>query len=264
MRAGTNQWFICVRERPRAALRLFCFAFAGAGASVYNRWSEYLPEAVEVNAVQLPGHETRIAEAPFTNLSPLIAALSEAMLDRLDRPFALFGHSMGALISFELARLLRRDFRILPEHLFLSGLRPVQFSDFDPPIHSLNTGDALRELQSRYGLPGSLLADSELQQIFLPVIQADFAVCETYTYRPDEPLDCPVSVFGGLEDRKVDYRKLGEWQMHTTKPLKLQLMAGDHSFLESAWPEISRLVSEDLCAHVPDSESDLNGLGGIR
>jgi medium-chain acyl-[acyl-carrier-protein] hydrolase len=247
-------WFVGAGSRPAARIRLFCFPYAGGGASTYTRWSESLPDFVEVNAVQLPGHETRIADPPFTDLQSLLAALGDAILDRLDRPFALFGHSMGALISFELARLLRRDFRLLPVHLFISGLRPVQLPESDPPIHHLSAEDALQELQARYGLPGALLDDPELQRLFIPLLQADFSICETYVYRAEEPLDCPISVFGGLDDQKVDYRVLGDWQLHTTKPLKLQILPGGHFFFESAWPELSRSVSEDLSLHVvPES-----------
>jgi medium-chain acyl-[acyl-carrier-protein] hydrolase len=253
MRGRNSGWFVCSRPNPNARIRLFCFSFAGGGASLYSRWGDVLPDFVEVTAVQLPGHETRISEAPFTDLTSLLTALGDAFLDQMDRSFAIFGHSLGALISFELARLLRRDFRLLPAHLFLSGLRPVQLPDFDQPIHGLSPDEALRELQARYGLPPPVLADPELQRLFIPVLQADFAIFETYVHRPEAPLDCAVTVFGGSDDRKVDSGTLHEWQRHTTKPLRLHILPGDHFFIESCLPELSRLLSEELSTHLlPD------------
>jgi medium-chain acyl-[acyl-carrier-protein] hydrolase len=250
MRHRANPWFVCLRESPRALLRLFCFPYAGAGASVYNRWHQCLPEEIEITAVQLPGRETRFHEPAFTNLGPLLTTLSDAMLDQLDRPFAFFGHSMGALIGFELTRLLRRDFRLMPSHLFLSGLRPVQLSDWSLPIHRLNLSDASHELESRYGVPGSALSDPELQQLLVPLIQADMAVCETYVYYEEEPLDCPISVFGGADDRKVNPEILKEWRLHTSGPFRIQILPGDHFFLNPSWAQVSRLVLEDLVPYI--------------
>lgn len=242
-----SPWIVCTHARPAARLRLFCIPHAGTGASVFNRWVESFPAEIEVNAVQLPGHETRISETPFTRLGPLLTALGEAMLDRLDRPFALFGHSMGALVGFELTRLLRRDFRLSPTHLFLSGLRPVHLPDTDPPLHTLDADAALRELSTQYGAPATLLEDPELQRLMLPLIRADFEVCETYEYRHEEPLDCPVSVFGGTRDPRVSHRDLIEWQRHASTPITLRLIDGGHSLMESAAAEVAAGVLEQLC-----------------
>jgi medium-chain acyl-[acyl-carrier-protein] hydrolase len=110
--------------------------------------------------------------------------------------------------------------------------------------------DALHELQIRYGLPPPVLADPELQRLFIPMLQADFAVFETYVHQPEEPLDCPVTVFGGSDDPKVDSSILPQWQLHTTKPLRLHILPGDHFFIDSCLPELSRVLSEDLSAHL--------------
>src|SRR5262245_34574163 len=195
-----NRWIYCPTPNPGAALRLFCFPYAGGNSLIYRSWTEQLPLAVEVCAVMLPGREARLRERPYTCLPPLIEALAEALLPRLNKPFAFFGHSMGALISFELIRELRRNCGLAPAHLFVSGRRAPQIENNDPPTYNLPEGDFIQEIRHFNGTPQEVLEHPELMQLLLPVLRADFAVCETYTYTEEPPLECPISVFGGLQD----------------------------------------------------------------
>jgi medium-chain acyl-[acyl-carrier-protein] hydrolase len=245
------RWIVCRRPSSKARVRLFCFPYAGGGASIFARWPQYLPEEIELNAMQLPGHEDRIADSPYTDLGSLLSEVTRNLQPLLDKPFALLGHSMGALICYELARKIRRDFRQQPARLFLSGLRALQIPNPDTPLHSLGTAEFLQQLQARYGMPSSILCQSELLDLFVPLLQADFQLCETYAYTPEPPFDCPMSVFGGLEDCRVSRGDLAAWKSHTTGSLRLRMLEGNHYFFEHLWVEMARAVAQDLAEYVP-------------
>ena len=237
---------ICRRPNPNPRVRLFCFPYAGGGASIFAHWADYLPEDLEVNAVQLPGHETRIGDTPHSDLNSLLDEIIPILYPYFSQPFALIGHSMGALISYELARKVRRELAIQPVRLFLSGLRALQIPNPDRPLHSLKRDEFLNQLQSRYGMPASLMQHGELLDLFLPLLKANFEMCETYVYRCEAPLNCPISVFGGLEDSRISQRDLDPWKSHTTKELKLRMLEGNHYFFEHVWMDVVNFVARDL------------------
>jgi medium-chain acyl-[acyl-carrier-protein] hydrolase len=211
-------------------LRLFCFPYAGAGASVFRIWANHLP-TIEVFSIQPPGRETRLREPCFTKLDSFIQALLPDLLPYLDSPFAFFGHSMGALISFELARQLQRSRHQTPVHLFVSGRRAPHLPEIDPPLHQLPKPDFLQNLQSYNGTPASVLQNSDLMDLFLPILRADFALIETYKYRAESPLGCPISSFGGIQDSKVSLDALSAWRDQTSSTFTLQMFPGDHFYL---------------------------------
>jgi len=232
--ASSHSWITCPFPNPQASLRLFCFPYAGGGALSFRGWGTQLPPAVEVCPIELPGRGMRLKEAPFTRLVPLVEAVVEALLPYLDKPFAFFGHSMGALISFEVARRLRRDQALNPVHLFVSGRRAPQWPDPDPPIHALPEAEFLGELRRLNGTPEAVLASRELMQLLLPVLRADFAVLETYRYEPASPLECPIAAFGGLQDPEVACETLEAWRQQTRSDFSLQMLPGDHFFLHTS------------------------------
>lgn len=242
----SNSWLTCLRPKPQAKLRLFCFHYAGGGALSFRSWSDSLPPTVEVCAIELPGRGTRLMEPPFTQLEPLIQELTPVLLPYLNKPFAFFGHSMGALVSFELARILRKKYDLSPVHLFVSGRRAPQVPDPDPPIHTLPEHEFLDELRRYNGTPESVLENAELMQLFLPTLRADFAVLETYVYTPEPLLDCPITAFGGLEDWKASCDDLEAWREQTNAEFSLQMFPGDHFFIHSAQPLLLQLLSRRL------------------
>jgi medium-chain acyl-[acyl-carrier-protein] hydrolase len=239
-----DSWISFRKPAPETRLRLFCFPYAGAGALIFRTWSDGLPADVEVCPVQLPGRGTRSSERPFTHLSTLVEALAEALAPLLDKPFAFFGHSLGALVSFELARRVRSRYGVNPSRLFVSAGRAPQIPRRGPAIHTLPEKEFLAELRRLNGTPSELLEHRELMELMLPLLRADFALFETYVYASEPPLGCPISAFGGLQDRRVQDSDLEAWRTQTSKEFSLQMFPGDHFFLSQ--PALLRVLAEEL------------------
>lgn len=231
---------------PGARLRLFCFPYAGAGASVYRSWRETLPAGVELCPVQLPGRERRIREPPRTRLPVLVGELGDALRSLLELPFAFFGHSMGALLAFELARELRRRGGPRPVHLFVSGHQAPRLPAPHPPVHHLPDGEFLAEIRRLNGTPRELLEHEELRELLLPLLRADLEMCESYVYLAGEPLEVPISVFGGDADPEASPADLGPWEEETSREHAVRIYAGDHFFIHTARGAVLRDLGEDL------------------
>src|SRR5581483_9264935 len=204
---------------------------------------------IEVCPVQLPGRENRLLEAPFAHLSALVETLIAVLQPYLDMPYAFFGHSMGALISFELARALRRrGCTLSPAHLFVSGHRAPHIADPDPPSYALPTPEFIEELRGLDGTPEAVLQNDELLHLLLPLLRADFSLCETYRYYQEKPLRCPVTAFGGLQDKSVSREMIGSWREQTCGQFKVRFFAGDHFFLEKEQVAVLTALIQDLFA----------------
>ncbi|WP_017317185.1 thioesterase II family protein [Mastigocladopsis repens] len=236
----------CPQPNPQACLRLFCFPYAGGSSLIFRTWSNSLPSTVEVCPIELAGRGTQMKLAPFTRLEPLVQAIAPVLLPHLDKPFAFFGHSMGALVGFELARLLRREYDVIPVHLFISGRRAPQIPDPKPPVHALPEPEFKEELRRLNGTPEMVLQNADLMQLLLPILRADFAVLETYVYMNEPPLNCPITAFGGLQDHEVTRHELQAWQNQTNAAFSLQMFAGNHFFLHSAQSLLLQSLSQEL------------------
>lgn len=226
-----NLWFSNPQPNSQAHLRLFCFPYAGGGASIFRLWAKELPSEIEVIPVQLPGRERRMREAPFSKIEPLLQALIQVLPPYLDRPFAFFGYSMGALICFELIRQLRRQGLPLPLHLLVSGRRAPQIPCPKPFAHQLSDAEFIEDLRHKGGTPEAVLQNSELMQLFMPIMRADLGLNETYKYTTELPLDFPISVLGSSEDTEVNREQLDAWREQTTSSFSLQMFPGNHFFL---------------------------------
>lgn len=242
----SSAWLTCPYPKPAAKMRLFCFAYAGGGASVFREWGKLFPDKIEVWAAQLPGRETRLREPAMTRLAPVVNAIAEAMLAACDRPFALFGHSMGGLISFEVTRFLRRSYSISPVHLFVSGVRAPHLTDPNPPLHPLTQTKFLHELKQFNGTPSIVLENAELMAIVLPTLRADFELLETYCYQDESPLPCPITAFGGIADPRVSLEQLSAWKIHTKCQFSLHQFPGDHFFITSARSLLLQKIAQKI------------------
>lgn len=245
--ATPNPWFLRPRPNPQAKLRMFCLPYAGGGASAYVPWANLLPPSIELYAVQLPGRERRIREAAFTNSETLIAALVPQLLPLLDQPFVLFGHSMGALLSFELTRALRRQ-GIQPRALLVTGHRAPQLPDKRRPVHALPEPELIDELRQMNGTPEEVLAHPELLELLIPIIRADFELCETYRYTSEPPLALPISAFGGLQDPLFSREELAGWREQTTATCTQRMLPGDHFFIHANRQALLQAILLDLRA----------------
>jgi medium-chain acyl-[acyl-carrier-protein] hydrolase len=229
-------------------VRLFCFPYSGGGASIFRLWPQGLPEEIEVCSIQLAGHESRLREPLFTRLTPLVQALTQAISPYLNMPFAFFGHSLGALVSFELARQFHRQALPAPVHLFVSGRRAPQFPEPGPPTHQLPDAQFVSKLRRLSGTPEGVLQDAELMQLFLPILRADFAIIETFVYSAGAKLACPISAFGGLQDSETSREDIAGWREQTSGPFELRMLPGDHFFLHSARAQVLQHIAQDLLA----------------
>lgn len=241
-----NAWIYGARPNPKARRTLFCFSHAGAGAMVFRPWVALFPADIQVCPIQLPGRENRIREPLFTQFDLLIQALAEALRLYFTLPFAFFGHSMGALVSFGLAQHLRRQGEPLPERLFVSAYRAPQVPIQEPLLHQLSEADLVKVLLGLNGTRREVLENAELRRLLLPIMRADFAVCETYNHSFEAPLPCPISAFGGIQDSRVHRAELAAWREQTSSAFTLRMLPGDHFYIEQMQGPLIQLISHEL------------------
>jgi medium-chain acyl-[acyl-carrier-protein] hydrolase len=231
-RTPLNAWAVYPRRNPSARLRLFCFPYAGGGATVFSTWWRGLPPEVEVVAVQPPGRESRLSEKPHHDLAELVAAMHRHLLPHLrELPFAFFGHSNGALMAFELVRSLRRAGDPLPLHLFVSGRPAPHLVLEDPPIHHLPHDEFVEELRRLKGTPEEILQNREILELLLPLLRADFSLGETYRFVPEAPLAFPLSAYGGERDVEVPREQVEAWSEQAGAGFRVRIFPGDHFFV---------------------------------
>lgn len=241
----STPWLAGVKPNLSASLRLFCFPYAGGAAAIFRSWQAELPE-VEVCPVQLPGRGRRLKEPAYTNVHTLVQELAQGLFPFLGKPFAFFGHSMGASISFELARYLRREHNLMPRHLFLSGRRAPHIPAEHAPIYNLPEPEFITGLRDLKGTPHEALEQPDLMELLLPLLRADFELSETYTYLNGPLLDCPMSIYGGEEDDDVPREHLEAWGQLTTGSVSVKMFPGDHFFVNTAQSNLLRTLSQEL------------------
>jgi surfactin synthase thioesterase subunit len=219
-------------RNSEARVRLFCLPHAGAGTAVYHGWKRLLPSAIEVCPIQIPGRENRLSEPSHIDGEALIEEISLAMAGQLDLPYAIFGHSMGALLTLDLALRLREHGQPDPVYLFVSGRNATHVPIKHGSIHKLPDEEFLDALAVRYGgLPQEILDTPDLLELYLPILRADLTLLETHSYRQRAPLACPIAAFAGRDDRNVSEEGLLAWGEHTTGAFESRWLEGDHFYL---------------------------------
>ena len=255
--AGAGSWVVRVRRRPEAQARLICFPAAGGTASLFHAWGQSLPDTIEVCAVEFPGHGLRLREPTLASVAALVEGAARGLSPYLDRPFALFGHSMGALVAFELARWLRRHGQPAPFALFVSGSAAPHTPRRQEVLHDLPDAELIRALERLDGTPREVLYDEDLMELLLPVIRADLRLFETHRHAAEPPLGCPITAFGGATDRVVSPAALGAWREQTSARFALHMLPGDHFFLNTArGPLLTLLLRELRSATRPHAGGD--------
>lgn len=235
-----------IRYPPRldAKVRLFCFPYAGGSAAIFRHWSQRIP--FEIFAVEYPGRGSRISEPPATRLSMLIDQIVPAIGLYLDRPFAVFGHSMGAFVSFEVLRRLRAAGGPDPTGLVVSGCRAPTVRSKRKPAHALPEAEFIEELRSLGGTPDEVLADRGLLQLLLPALRADFEAAETYVRKTGPKISCPLFAYGGIRDPDVTREDVEAWRDECASSFRLRIFPGDHFFIHSAEADLLHALSRDL------------------
>lgn len=246
MKKEAGGWFQNSQARGVVDFKLFCFPYAGGTASIFRNWANHLPPAIQVIPVELPGRSGRLSEPPYLSLPPLVEALTEAILPLLDAPFAFFGHSMGAVVGFELARSLRDAYGREPQALIASGRRAPHVPDTDPVTYDLPHDEFMEELKRIDGTPSEVLEHAELMELMLPLLRADFQLIQTYEYREGDPLRCPIFAYCGLQDVEENRELMAKWKEQTVSQFKLHLLPGDHFFLRTAQSLLLAQLARDL------------------
>jgi medium-chain acyl-[acyl-carrier-protein] hydrolase len=232
-------------------LRLYCFPHAGGAPSVFFGWPELLAPAVEVIWIQQPGRGSRFVEKPHTQVNAISAEIAAEIAAENSGsnpiPFAFYGHSLGALVAFEVARQLRRQSLPQPVHLLVGAARGPHLERILPPLGHLTDDQFIQEMQNRYsGIPEAVLEHPELLKLFLPVLRADFAAFESYLYAEEPPLGCPVSAFSGKNDPMVTRESMEAWSRHTNDVFTLHTLVGDHFFVTSERATLVELIRQSL------------------
>ncbi|NEE02714.1 thioesterase II family protein [Phytoactinopolyspora halotolerans] len=251
MKTPTTRWLRCLQPRPDAATRLICLPHAGGSASAYRAWPQLVGERIEVHTVQYPGREDRFGEPFVDDMATAVDRIAAEIAPLTRRRYALFGHSMGGAIAYEVAALLDRRGLPAPAHLFVSGRQP--------PVHhrggTVHTWDDDRlgtELLRLSPANADLLSEPELAALVLPIVRNDYRLIERY--RPGERtvLPVPITALIGSDDGELTVAEAGDWASYTDRAFRLHEFPGDHFYLVDRRRAVTDLVAATLgAASVP-------------
>jgi len=244
---NSSTWFVCPRPNARADARLFLFPYAGGAPSAFHSWVNEIPSNIETHIAHYPGRGSRYNEPLLNNINTLVERIYDAIQPLLDKPFFFMGHSMGGIVAFELAQLLQRHDLHLPQILFVSACGAPHIPDPHPSLHKLPDLEFIRSLRELNGIPAEVTKHSELMQLLLPTLRADFELIESYHYSSSgSPLNCPIIAFGGLDDPRVSQERLEGWFSHTLSRFASQYFPGDHFFINSEKKSILRSIAIEI------------------
>ncbi|MCP3804700.1 alpha/beta fold hydrolase [Allokutzneria sp. A3M-2-11 16] len=229
-----------------SSARVYCFPHAGASAAVYAPWRGLAGDRLAICPVQPPGRAERFREKPFTTVDSLVDELVADIGDQFTGNYAFFGHSMGALVAFEVTRKLRAIGAQLPKHLFVSGRAAPQLPDTRKQLRALPQPELIAELKRLGGMPDAVLNEPELLELFIPLFRADLTVNEAYTHRSEEPLPIPLTTLGGHGDPRADDDELKAWGELTADRFALHTYPGGHFYLEKKAGELIDMFAAEL------------------
>lgn len=242
-----NRWILHQKPKSNATTRLFCLPYGGGGASIYRHWSDHLPDHIEIMAFQLPGRENRLLEPAIDDLDKLVDHSVSVIAEYQDKPFALFGHSLGAKVAFEVTRKLHQHRYPDPLHLFVAGQAAPHLPLKRRPFHKLPDQQFIQSIIKQYNaVPKPVLENPELLALVMPALRGDFRMNDQYTYSKKPPLDCPITAFGGEKDPEVTQDGLQAWRSETTAQFSTRLFPGDHFFINSVPEKVIDAVSQEL------------------
>ncbi len=237
---------------PSRQMRLFCFCYAGGSAVSFMPWQAAIDPSIEICAIQLPGRGARMAEQPYASIPDLVKTLAPEIAQRSDLPFAFFGHSLGGLLAFEVARYCKLNYMAMPQHLFVSACNAPQHRNPPEGLHLLADDAFIEKLGSYNGSPPEVLRHRELMEVMLPSIRADFALVDGYRYRSNVPLTMPITVLAGKRDTHISPEQIAGWRKETNSTCCIRWFEGDHFFIHSDREAVLECIgaelAETLCA----------------
>jgi len=235
MRPLNTEAFVRKKDRPDARLRLFCFTYAASSAQIFHGWNDHVPEWIEVSGCEMPGHGARLVEKPIDTQDAAALEIADLLEPLLDRPYALFGHCLGAALAYEATRILRDRGKPQPVHLFTSGARGPHLGIPIADVESMGDDEFIQHMHKAYSAPIQFLTHPEMRPLFLPMVRADARMTQNYRYTPGPPMGYPVTAVAGETDGDVQMEHLEGWRQHTTADVATRLYPGNHFFfLESA------------------------------
>jgi medium-chain acyl-[acyl-carrier-protein] hydrolase len=246
MSAGNTFALVRKRERPDARVRLFCFTFAGSSAQIFYTWNEHVPEWLEISGFELPGHGARLAEKPIDTQDAAAVAIADTLEPFLDRPYALFGHCLGAALAYEAIRVLRERGKPQPVRLFSSGARGPHLGIPIADVESMGDDEFIEHMHKSYAAPIHFLNHPEMRPLFLPMVRADARMTQNYRYVAGPRVSCPVTAIAGETDPDVFPEHLEGWRQHTTAEVTTRIYPGNHFFFLESAPRVLADFTEDL------------------
>jgi surfactin synthase thioesterase subunit len=233
-------------EDTTASRQLFCFSHAGGGPSFFRPWGAGLRPEIAVRRVLLPGREGRLEEPPFRHIADLLDPLCAGLEPHLDQPYALFGHSMGALVAYEVARRLSAAGTAGPACLIVSGRAAPGLARDRRRLSGLPDDEFVSEVARLNGIPPEVQSDPELLSLLLPALRADYELAETYHPLPGGHLNCPVVAYMSTSDPEVQYTEMLAWRKVTSGEFSIRVFRGDHFYLKAGRADVLHAVREDM------------------
>lgn len=223
---------------------IFCFPFAGASASIYNKWVGFFIKEAKVCPIQLPGREERILDAPYEKMEHLLVDLEDDIKLFNKNKIILFGHSMGGKLAYETGKRLEKQGLVI-EHLIVSGSCVPHIPEKNP-IHKLKDDDFLNEVKKFNGIPKEILKDNDILNFFLPILRSDFKLDETYYSKEVTALSCPITALGGLEDIEASLDEILKWKEYTKSVFNYEIFKGGHFFIKEQEIEVLKKIKKLL------------------
>lgn len=242
--ADNRSWYLEYKKNPSATIRLFCFHHSGGGASAYYPWVEHLSPKIEMIAIQLPGRENRFTEPLNNNLEDIVAQLSEGFAIYNDKPFFVFGHSLGALISFEFVKSIHKLYSLYPHHMIVSATKAPHLPFRMKHFSKLDNKALKEELRVYNGIDERILNNDELLDLFLPIIKSDFSISENYNFLESKPIPCDILALSGDEDQTVTPEEILAWAKYTERKFQHISFPGKHFFIKDHQKKILEIINQ--------------------
>lgn len=227
---------------------MYCVPFAGGGPIAFRNWQASFPET-EIWTVHLPGRESRMVEPPYSDMNALMDVLTPLITKHANGPFSMFGHSMGAMVAFELTRRLEAEGRVRPSCLFVSGYAAPSSRPESSNAHRLPDAEFAERIRSFEGTPEEVFAHTELLDIFLPLLRADITLLETYACDPNAQVRCPIVALGANADKEVDLTAIDAWHAHTRGAFEMHEFDGGHFYWQSDPDPMLNAIKSALQSH---------------